>query len=657
MIPVFWRITPGSKSVNQKKSISPILFVCGVLVLFLSSAAVAQQTERIIRFNSHIRIQTDGSMTVTENIAVYAAGQRIKRGIYRDFPTQYKNRFGNTVRVDFKVLSVLRNGRSEAFHLKRLSNGIRVYMGQKDRMVKTGLQNYTLTYRTNRQLGYFDEFDELYWNVTGNGWSFFIEQAQAIVEPPPGADVIDVSAYTGKSGSRGQNFTYSRDDSGNIRFVTTRMLMPGEGLTIAVSWPKGFVPTPTFTEKAGYFLSDNSTTIPALLGMIILMSYYLWGWFKIGRDPAKGPIIPLFSPPTGFTPGAVRFVTRMGFDHKAFASAVVGMAVKGFLNIEENKGKYILSKTKANGHLLSMGERMIAKNLFQGTDSITLETANHTKIGKAVKAFKRSLKLDFEKRYFQRNSKWLIPGGIISLISMVCMVLSTHEIGGAIFMLVWLTIWTGGCVALVWGTVSAWKIAFSGDGSGSAVKKSGPIGITLFTLPFVGSWFFGMWALSQMASPMAVVFLVLVVAVNFIFYHLMKAPTIYGRRIMDQIEGFKLYLSVAEKQGLAMRNPPEKTPQLFEKFLPYALALDVENQWSEQFSDVLARAGMGSEYSPTWYTGDNWHSLGASGMANNLGSSFSSAISSSSSPPGSSSGGGGGGSSGGGGGGGGGGGW
>lgn len=642
---------------KRKTSISRILFVCGMLVFFLSSDAVAQQTERILRFNSHIQVQTDGSMTVTENIAVYAAGEKIKRGIYRDFPTQYKDRFGNTVRVGFEVLSVLRNGRSEAFHLKKTANGIRVYMGQKDQMVRIGMQTYTLTYLTNQQLGYFEEFDELYWNVTGNGWSFPIEQAQALVEPPPGADVIDVSAFTGKAGERGQDFTFSRDDSNNIHFVTTRMLRPGEGLTIVVSWPKGFVPTPTFKDKAAYFLSDNSATIPAMLGMIVLMTYYLWVWFKIGRDPAEGTIIPLFSPPKGFTPGAVRFVTRMGFDHKAFASAVVDMAVKGYLNIEENGDKYTLSKTKANGHLLSIGERMIAKNLFKGTDRITLETANHAKIGKAVDAFKKSLKIDFEKRYFQRNSKWLIPGGVISLLNLVCMVISAPEVGSAIFMLVWLTIWTGACVALVWGTVNAWKTAFSGDGPGRVVKKLGPIGITLFTLPFVGFWFFGMWAFSRIASPMAVVVLSLIITVNFMFYHLMKAPTIYGRRILDQIEGFKLYLSVAEKQGLDMRNPPEKTPQLFEKFLPYALSLDVENQWSKQFADVLAQAGRESNYSPTWYAGNNWHNLGASGMAHSLGSSFSSAISSSSSPPGSSSGGGGGGSSGGGGGGGGGGGW
>jgi len=626
--------------------------ICGVLTFLLSSAAVAQQTERILRFKSHIRIQTDGSMTVTETIAVYAAGKQIRRGIYRDFPTKYKDRFENTVRVGFEVISVLRNGLSEAFHLKKTTNGIRVYMGHKNQMVRTGVHTYTLKYRTDRQLGYFDEFDELYWNVTGNGWSFPIEQAQAVVEPPPDAEILGVSAYTGPKGARGQKFTVGRDDSGNIHFITTRLLRPKEGLTIAVSWPKGFVPTPGFTDKVGYFLSDNPTNIAGVLGMIILMAYYLWVWFKIGRDPVKGSIIPLFSPPKGFTPGAARFVTRMGFDHKSFASAVVNMAVKGFLNIQENGDKFILSKTGTSGSLLSMGERMIAKNLFQGTDRITLETANHGKIGKAIGAFKKSLKIDFEKQYFQRNFRWLIPGVVISLLTMVCMVLSAPEVGAAVFMLVWLTIWTGACFALVWKTVNAWKTAFSSDTPGGIVKKVGPLGITLFAVCFVGFEFFGMWAFSSMASPMAVMALFLIIAVNFIFYHLMKAPTIYGRKIMDRIEGFKLYLSVAEKQGLAMRNPPEKTPQLFEKFLPYALALDVENQWSEQFADVLAQAGKGSDYSPSWYNGGHWHSLGAGGMANSLGSSFSSAISSSSSPPGSSSGGGGGSSGGGGGGGG-----
>jgi uncharacterized membrane protein len=126
---------------------------------------------------------------------------------------------------------------------------------------------------------------------------------------------------------------------------------------------------------------------------------------------------------------------------------------------------------------------------------------------------------------------------------------------------------------------------------------------------------------------------------------------------MDEIGGFKLYLAVAEKERLNILNPPEKTPELFEKYLPYALALDVENEWSEQFAEVLAAASQDGGYRPTWYTGNTWRRWNMEGFASSLGTSLPGAISSSSTAPGSSSGSGGGGSSGGGGGGGGGGGW
>jgi len=144
----------------------------------------------------------------------------------------------------------------------------------------------------------------------------------------------------------------------------------------------------------------------------------------------------------------------------------------------------------------------------------------------------------------------------------------------------------------------------------------------------------------------------------------LQAPSREGRKVMDQIDGFKLYLGTAEEDRLEFLNPPDKTPELFERFLPYAIALDVENTWAKRFTGVLAAAGVGAAVS-SWYTGDN-HSTGDIGsFADRLGSNLSQTIASASSPPGSTGGGGsdsgggssGGGSSGGGGGGGGGSGW
>ena len=137
---------------------------------------------------------------------------------------------------------------------------------------------------------------------------------------------------------------------------------------------------------------------------------------------------------------------------------------------------------------------------------------------------------------------------------------------------------------------------------------------------------------------------------NALFYHLLKAPTLSGRKIMDQIEGFKLYLSVAEKKRLNLLNPPEKTPALFEKYLPYALALNVENAWSEQFAEVLAKAGTETQpYSPVWYAGSSWDSFHTSRFADSLGQLLCRGHLVLLIPPGSSSGSGGGGFSGGGG--------
>ena len=128
---------------------------------------------------------------------------------------------------------------------------------------------------------------------------------------------------------------------------------------------------------------------------------------------------------------------------------------------------------------------------------------------------------------------------------------------------------------------------------------------------------------------------------------------------MDEIEGFEMYLRTAEGDEIRRLEAPKPTPEIFERYLPYALALGVENEWSERFADVLASAGADPEsgYSPVWYRGHDFRSLGADGLVASIGSSLSSAVSSTSRAPGSSSGGGGGGSSGGGGGGGGGGGW
>jgi hypothetical protein len=627
-----------------------------LLLLSVTGALTARDSERIPSFRSHIEVHQDGRISVTETITVICRGEQIKRGIFRDFPTTYRDRWGNTVRVGFQPLGVERDGSPESFHLEAIDNGQRLYIGRKDVFLKPGTYTYTITYESSGQLGFFKDFDELYWNATGNGWSFVIERAEAEVELPAGAEVLRTAAYTGRIGEKGQDFTAGLNEKGRVAFSTTRPLMPGEGLTIAVAWPKGVVSEPSGLERGLSIWRQNRVVAYAAIGLLALTGYYLVVWFLVGKDPAKGTIIPLFSPPRWLSPGAVRCLMRMGsFDHKALAATVVGMAVKGYLTISESDShSFTLIRTGTDGVGLSAGELKVAKELFGSTDKVKLASTNHKSIRKAQNELWKQLLRDLRNKYFVLNSGYFAGGVVVAFLTLAAVIANARDLGTALFMGLWLSIWTAGCFGLAGKAFRAWKGVLSGGGAGQAV---GAVGSSVFALPFLAGEVFGLWAFASAVSPFAAVILVLIVSINVLFYHLLKAPTFAGRKLMDEIEGFRLYLSVAEQERLNLLNPPEKTPELFEKYLPFALALDVENQWSEQFATVFASTQRDGSYQPGWYTGRSWSSVGSTRFATSLGSAFASALSSAATAPGSSSGSGGGGSSGGGGGGGGGGGW
>ena len=617
------------------------------LVIFSVPVTGHAETERILSFDSRIDVFEDGGMVVSETIRVVAAGRKIRRGIYRDFPTRYRNDRGGTVTVRFDVLDVQRDGRSEAYHTESLSNGTRVYMGRKNVMLDPGEYTYTLVYRTDRQIGFFDDFDELYWNVTGNDWDFVIEHARAFVQLPRG-EVIRFAAYTGPAGAQGEDYTASPLEAG-YQFSTTRALAPREGLTIAVAWPKGIVQEPGTAEKFGYLVDDYRSALAGLTGLLVLLAYYVVAWWRVGRDPDSGAIVPRYAPPKDISPAAMRFVRRMKFDKKALAVAVVSMAVKGFLNIAEDKsGGYRLSTTGQGEDRLFAGEKRAAHKLFPaGKTTVTLKKSAHKRVGGAVKALRTSLRGEFEKGYFLRNTGYFVPGLVISAIAIAGLVLTSPMMPVALFMMAWLSIWSIGVYFLGATVVTAWR----------SRKIAGAMATTLFAIPFFIGEIVGIAVLASAISFTGLVLFICLLATNIVFYHLLKAPTLAGRRLMDEIDGLRLYMQVAEKDRLNLLNPPDRTPEHFEALLPYAMALDVENEWNDQFADVLSRAAVdpttGRPHSPVWYHGRT----PLSGLAGSLGSGFAGAVSASASAPGSSSGSGGGGSSGGGGGGGGGGGW
>jgi len=389
------------------------LSLFAICVLWLSSAAQAQ--ERILSFHSDIQIQSDAAMVVTETIRVQAEGVNIRRGIYREFPTRYRDQYGNRVVVDFEVLGVTRDGRPEILEVTRLYNGVRIDLGGDDLLSVPGQYEYALTYRTRRQIGYFDSHDELYWNVTGNGWNFRIDQASASVRLPEAiaASAITMEGYTGPQGATGQDYQTSIS-SGQASIVTTSALPPSSGLTLVMTFPKGLVQAPGALEKIGYLLRDNQGLLLALLGFAGSLVWLLWAWKRVGRDPEKGVIFPHYQAPADLSPAAVRFILKMGYDFKAFTAAVVNLAVKGHVRIIQEKSRFTLQKLESS-QPLTVDEQTLFSRLFASGAVIKLENENHSVVGSARSAHRAILRKNYIGRYFSNNGRYLIPSFVLVL--------------------------------------------------------------------------------------------------------------------------------------------------------------------------------------------------------------------------------------------------
>ena len=679
--------------------------------------------ERITSFHSRIVVERSGDLLVTETIQVRAEGRIIKRGILRDIPRLRTTKFGLKAKKPFEVLSVMRDGKKENYQTESIGQGgIRIRIGRADVFLKPGAYyTYEIHYRTGRQLYFEEERDVLFWNVNGTQWPFPASSVSATVLLPEGVRGKKVWGYTGTRGKKGGSYSAVLTPTG-ATIAATRPLRSRENLSLVLEWPPGLLDDQAYSQARDSLFRDHPLVALGLILLAGAFLYYLWAWIKVGKDPERGTIIPRYNPPQGLSAAAVRYLDQMGHDKKCFSAGVVGLAAKkqaviekeeggsvytlhpnssltpaqeeellGLLNEGEIKdlmdlkaitafraagiqkgrpygkvedilrvkgiGKGTLAKMLTHVALshfspgdlaepLTADENGLHKKLF-GRGSLKLKQSNHVRIGRANEAHKKLLATQVEKVHFVRNIAWWVPGLLLSLLGGLVFVFATGPSGEALIALGFLSI-----VTVILTAAVALCVVQRG-------KDLGVLGM-LGMLLGCGIWgvlFFFTTAHSSLWVGGAALY---AVVLNQVFYQLIKAPTKLGQRVRDEIEGFRLYLSVAEEDRLNLENPPEETPELFERFLPYALALGCEQQWAVKFDSVLQAAGIApgdSSYSPSYYSGS---SDSLSGTMSDLSGGFTGSLSSSATAPssgGSGGGGGGGGGSGGGGGGGGGGGW
>lgn len=581
----------GTKSMEKAVFCKTLRIAIGLFALLYVSVSTSTAEEVITSYNVDIIIQESGALQITEQITVIAENNKIKRGIYRDFPTTYRDRYGNRVRVAFAVQKVLVDGVPENYFHKTMSNGIRTYIGKKDQFVSRGIHEYTITYTTDRQIGFFENHDELYFNAIPHGFDFPILRGKIAVYLPQSLpdDTVKLSGYSGSQGARGQDFTAWKTGSAAY-FELTKSLAAREGLTIVIEFPKGVITEPTSADRILWFVKDNIGVLVGILGFIFSLCYFLVIWDRVGRDPMQGTIIPRWEAPEGFSAADMRYVMKRSCDSTVIAACVVEAAIKGWVEIIERKKSKTLKKTYGNEQLSKEAQTFVYE-LFSGKNQVELNNKNHSTIRRAIDKTRNTLEAEHRKRSFFLNRNYLYLGAAISIISALLMIVLT---------------------ALSTG------------------------------FPFTFA---------------VVVLTLLLLALPLLFRRALEKPTREGRRDLDYIEGFKMYLATAERDTFRKIGAPDDTLEIYEKFLPFAVALGVDYEWGKRFKSIIEQAiaaGNIDEHRADLYRDtyqNNWF------KSNGISAGLSSAIASSSTPPGSRSGGGGGGFSGGGGGGGGGGGW
>ncbi len=578
------------------------------LFLFLFSGFVTAQQEKIERFNSLITVDSSGLVVITEQIDVQVAGKIFKRGIVRDLPLKRKSNNGGTYRVDYQIDEVKANGKPSPWHTEKKSGLLRIYVGQSDVYLDPGIYHYSITYSTANQIGFFNGFDEFYWNVNGNGWNVPMDIVEATIQLPERTKIISNQCFTGSHGSTESDCNFDQSGDNKIHFQASN-LGKREGLTVVTTFEPGSIVNMEAKRQEVNPVKPPSPmqrSIPWIVSIfttLLLLGYYFLTWRKFGVDPPKPTVFPQFEAPNQLSPASVGMMNSQFYSPQLLTAAIVNLAVKGFLKIEEykkstllglsNKKIFSLIKMKEASSELPAEESLLMDEFFPyETTEVVIDGKYNKAIGKTVRNFHTNV---------SKQWSWLIIKGL-------------H-----------VKFWILPVIVLI-----SWGILIS-----FLSKK-----LALFSTSFI---------------QLIALFIILNIILLLIYIYLIRRPSKEKLALRSDIRGFEMYLKAAEEKQLQHFNPPTMTPDIFEKNLPYAIALGAEKIWGKKFQhimDLMKNSPETRGYHPIWYAGNISN---ISHFSSSFNSTFTNSMTSTATNP--SSGSGGGGFSGGGGGGGGGGGW
>jgi len=556
-----------------------------LLVALAATPLAAQRSYSIERFDARIRVNRDASIDVTETITARFNGSY--NGLFRTIPVEYRTARG----LNWTLGVSLESAQDDAGHSLRTETSRQShYIKYKIWIPGTAdaTRTIVLRYRATNGLRFFDEHDELYWNVTGDEWEVPIEAATAEIELPPQTPGVRAIAYNGVYGATAQDASVTVDSS-IVRVTMPHSLSYHEGLTAVVGWDKGVVTAPSGSARAWAIVGSNW---PLLIPLPVFLLAFA-SWWRRGRDPRRRPIAVQYEPPPKMTPAQAGTLLDNSADMRDITATLVDLAVRGKLRIEEHENpklfglfgggvEYTLHRLDKE-EPLARHETQVFDGVFGGrgdtVDLSDLRNEFYRKLPPIRDAIFDELTANgfYRDRPDKVNQRWMGLGVGVGLLVGV---------------------------------------------GGTYLSK-----LTLLTpVPFIIAG-------------------VISAAIVIMFAQIMPARTEAGTRALEHVLGFEEFLRRVEAEHL--KRVIVGHPELFDKYLPYAMAFGVERQFARAFEGIYTEA-------PRWYVGPSMTNFNVTHFSSSMAHMSSVASSTMSSSPRSSSGSGfgGGGSSGGGGGGG-----
>jgi hypothetical protein len=495
--------------------------------------AQAQRSLAIKGFDATIVVEQDASLDVTESITAQFTGSW--NGIYRTIPVVYRSPQGFNWTLGLTLLGAT----DEDGHALRVqASRERHYLKYKIWVPNAHDATHTvkLHYVASNGLRFFEDHDELYWNITGDEWDVPLEAVSARIALPGRATGVRAIAFNGAYGSTAQDAQVTTSGT-TVAMAMPRGLGFREELTAVVGWDKGVVIEPTQVERAAGFAQANW---PLGIPVVVLVGMFLL-WYRVGRDPRSLPIAVQYEPPDGLTPGEAGTLIDGTVDLRDITAMVVNLAVEGRLKIEEREEPVFLGLFKHKEYVFHrLDPKYGAKPLEAHEESVLLgifDGAREVKMSDLHNEFYQSLP-DIRDGVYER----LIQRGLYRT--------RPDKVKAR---------WTG-------------------------------LAVLIGALVFLGMKF----VLGANVAPATVIIAPAAsIAIVALFGLIMPARTVLGARTCERVLGFEEFLNRVESDRYAR---VVKTPEMFERFLPYAMAFGVEQRWARAFQGICREP-------PSWYVG------------------------------------------------------